>query len=66
MKTKSLLLICLAISLAIPMNVNAETDQKVTFYGNLRYSFNFIDDDMSSIDGFRGKRDRSYSITYSG
>lgn len=44
---------------AMPVTVKAEaeTDTKpeVTVYGNLRYSFNYVDEDgAGSIDGFRG------------
>ena len=54
MKKPILSLLCLAILWAVPITVSAETEQEVTLYGNLRYSFNFIDDDRSDIDGFRG------------
>lgn len=57
MKKKILALLCLVMVWAIPSVVKAETKPEVTVYGNLRYSFNYVDEDglgASPKEGFRG------------
>lgn len=54
MKKKCIALLCLLAAFTMPSVASAETSQSVTFYGNLRYSFNYVDDDVSGIEGFRG------------
>lgn len=47
---------CLVMVWAIPSVVKAETKPKVTVYGNLRYSFNYIDEDGvgGNLERWRG------------
>ncbi len=56
MKKKILSLLCLVMVCALPSKVKAETKPEVTVYGNLRYSFNYVDEDglPGSVEGFRG------------
>ena len=56
MKKKILSLLCLVMVWALPSTLKAEMEPSVTVYGNLRYSFNYVDEDGAGagIDGFRG------------
>ena len=51
---KTLLLTCLAMIWAASMAPRAEAAQSVTVYGNLRYSFNYVDEDGLGIERWKG------------
>lgn len=57
MKKKILSLLCLIMVWGLPSSLKAdEAKPSVTIYGNLRYSFNYVDEDLggAGIEGFRG------------
>lgn len=56
MKKKILSLLCLVMVWALPSTLKAEMKPSVTFYGNLRYSFNYVDEDgiPGGIERWRG------------
>ncbi|PWW81758.1 MULTISPECIES: porin [Prosthecochloris] len=55
MKKKILSLLCLVMIWALPSAVTAEeTKPSVTVYGNLRYSFNYIDEDGHGMERWKG------------
>ena len=56
MKKKILSLLCLVMVWALPSTLKAEMKPSVTVYGNLRYSFNYVDEDDSpgGIERWKG------------
>ncbi|MBC8525044.1 MAG: porin, partial [Chlorobium phaeobacteroides] len=54
MKKKILSLLCLVMVWALPSALQAEMKPSVTVYGNLRYSFNYVDDEWSGIERWKG------------